>query len=378
MSRGVKIAILSALSLAILGLAYYLRSVFLPFLVALLLAYVLDPLLLYLERRKVPRMASVAGVYVIILGVLAAIGIWAVPAAFGQASDFVKVTFLGEHPKYQQLLAKAEPALQGALGPERGADVMQAVRDRVATFKTDLPGLSGRVLTDAIGYMTGGIASILSVVLFILLVPIYLFFLLKNLSSWWEGFTHWIPRAYRSRTLQTMGRIHRANMAFFRGQITICILEGFIIFLGLQLIGVHYPMLFGLLYATLSIIPYLGVITMFASVELFVLADTGQFGSTFWLAAGLFGLIQVLEAAVFQPMILGKETGLHPMIIILALLSAGQMFGLFGMLLAIPLASTAKILFDDYVRPMFEEVADLTRVRRRPEVEGAPPPPLNP
>jgi predicted PurR-regulated permease PerM len=117
---------------------------------------------------------------------------------------------------------------------------------------------------------------------------------------------------------------------------------------------------------------------MFVTVELFVLASTGQFGAAFWLSAGLFGLIQLLEAAVFQPLILGKETGLHPMVIILSLLGAGQLLGLFGMLLAIPLASTAKILFEDYVRPMAEDVGDLTRVRRRSETEGAVPPPANP
>jgi predicted PurR-regulated permease PerM len=121
------------------------------------------------------------------------------------------------------------------------------------------------------------------------------------------------------------------------------------------------------------VIPFLGVVTMFAAVELFVLADTGRFGTQFWLVAGLFGLIQALEAGVFQPLILGKETGLHPLAIIIALLSAGQLLGLFGVLLAIPLASTVKILFEDYVLPMFEEVADLTRIRKRPPEEVAPP-----
>src|SRR5262249_29454201 len=105
----------------------------------------------------------------------------------------------------------------------------------------------------------------------------------------------------------------------------------------------------------------------------YVLADTGQFGEKFWMVVGLFALIQGLEAAVFQPLILGKETGLHPMVVILALLSAGQLLGLFGVLLAIPLTSTLKILFQDYVRPMFEEVADLTRVRRKPEDAAIPP-----
>ncbi|MBV8879779.1 MAG: AI-2E family transporter, partial [Planctomycetaceae bacterium] len=72
-------------------------------------------------------------------------------------------------------------------------------------------------------------------------------------------------------------------------------------------------------------------------------------------------------------------TGLHPMIIILSLLSFSQLLGLCGMLLAISLASTAKILFEDYVRPMVEDVADLTRVRRKPEeLEGVVPPAANP
>jgi len=374
MSRGAKIAVLSLLSLVLLGLAYYLRSVFLPFLVALLMAYVLNPLLLFLEKRKVPRMASIAGIYAILLAATVVVVLWGVPAAFSQASDFVKVTFLGDHPKVLHLLAKVEPSLERAIGPEKSADVMKAVRDRIADFKQQLPELSGRILRDALSAMTGGIAGILSVFSFLALIPVYLFFLLKNLHPWWESFTHWIPRAYRTQTLSTMGRIHRANMSFFRGQITICLVEGILIFLGLQLIGVPYPLLFGLLYAVLSIVPYLGVTLIFASVELFVLADTGRFGTMFWLSAGLFALIQALEAAVLQPLILGKKTGLHPVIIILALLGSGQLLGLFGMLVAIPLASTLKILFDDYVRPMFEEVADLTRVRKRPEIDGDPPP----
>ena len=75
-------------------------------------------------------------------------------------------------------------------------------------------------------------------------------------------------------------------------------------------IGVHYPLLFGLMYAVLSLVPYLGVVTMFTTVELFVLADTGQFGTVFWLSAGIFALIQALEAAVFQPLIPLQAPGL--------------------------------------------------------------------
>jgi len=378
MSRGWKIAVLAALAVGIIGLAYYLRAVFLPPLVALLLAYVLNPVLAALERRKVPRMASIAGIYVVLLGVLSIVAFWAVPHAFSQASAFVKDTFLGENPKINRLILRIEPILVRSVGPEQAKDIVHGARERVAEIKRDLPSMSGRILRETATFLTGGLSTVFSILSFIILVPVYLFFLLKNLNPWWDRLTHWIPRATRDKTLSTLHRIHRANMSFFRGQLTISLIEGTIMFIGLSIMNVGYPLLFGLLYTIASVIPFLGVITMFAGVELFVLADTGEFGTKFWLVAGLFGLIQGLEAGVFQPLILGKETGLHPIAIILSLLSAGQLLGLFGVLLAIPLASTVKILFEDYVLPMFEEVADITRIRRRPDEGPTPPPPVSP
>jgi predicted PurR-regulated permease PerM len=312
---------------------------------------------------------------VVLVGILSVVVFWAVPHAFSQASAFVKDTFLGENPKINRLILRVEPMLVRSVGPEQAKDLVQGARDRVAEIKRDLPQMSGRILRETVTFLTGGISTVFSILSFIILVPVYLFFLLKNLNPWWDRLTHWIPRATRDQTLSTLHRIHRANMSFFRGQLTISLIEGTIIFIGLSAIGAGYPLLFGALYTIASVIPFLGVITMFAGVELFVLADTGQFGTTFWLVAGLFGLIQALEAAVFQPLILGKETGLHPIAIILSLLSAGQLLGMFGVLLAIPLASTVKILFEDYVLPMFEEVADLTRVRRRADEGPIPPPP---
>lgn len=375
MSRGWKIAILSMIAISVIGLTYYLRAVFLPPLVALLLAYVLDPAIGALERRRVPRMVSIAGVYVVLLGVMAVIVFWAVPAAFTEASDFVKDTFVGENPKINQLIAKIRPMLERSVGTEKADELVKSAHERVAEVKRDLPHLSGRLASEALAFVTGGISTIFSVVSFLVLVPVYLFFLLKNLHPWWDRLTHWFPRAYRNQALTTLGKIHRANMSFFRGQITISLIEGLIMFVGLSFFKVGYPLLFGLLYTVASVIPFLGVVTMFGVVELYVLATFGM-GTQFWLVAGLFGLIQILEAAVFQPLILGKETGLHPIAIIIALLSAGQLLGLFGVLLAIPLASTVKILFEDYFVPLFEEVADLTRIRRKPE--QATPPTANP
>lgn len=352
MTRGWKILILAALAVLAILLAYHLRAIFMPLLVALLLAYILNPLLTLLEKRGVPRLASIVGLYAVLGLLLTALALTAVPAAFDQARSFVHDTFTGPEARIHEL----EPHLR-RIGIEDWNQVITAAKEKIRGHEAQLMKAGGSVAAAVVSLMTGSVSGFIAVASFIALVPVYLFFLLKNLNPWWERVSGAIPAASRDRVLGTLRRIHAANASFFRGQLTISALEGLIVFAGLWILGVRFSLLFGLLYAVLSIVPFLGVVVGFTVVELFVLVDTGGFTTTFFLVAGLFVFIQVIEGAALQPLILGKETGLHPMAIILALLIAGELFGLFGMLIAIPIASTAKILVEDYVWPMFEEVS---------------------
>lgn len=374
MSRSWKVVFLVTLALATIVFSYFLRAVFMPLVVALLLAYILNPVITGLEKRRVPRMASIVGVYLILALLLAGLFVWAIPAGVAQAKDFVRDTFTAENAKAQRVILWGDRQLKDWLGAENWDHAVKNLRERMKGHESELAQAGGAVVAWLFAFMTSSIGGFVAVFSFVALVPVYLFFLLRNMNPWWEKVKHAIPRAYRDRALATLIRIHHANSAFFRGQITISLIEGAIVFVALSLIGVKFSLLFGALYAILSIIPFLGVVTMFTVTELFVLADTGAFGRMFLLVAALYALIQVLEGSLLQPTIMGRETGLHPIAIILALLVCGQLFGIFGMLIAVPIASTVKILFEDYVWPMFSEVADLTRVRPRPPAEGAAPP----
>jgi predicted PurR-regulated permease PerM len=370
MSRSWKVGFLAVLGIALILFAYHLRAVFMPLLVALVLAYVLNPLLTGLEKKGVPRMASIVGVYAVLALLLSGLVFWAVPAAVDQGIAFVKEV-TGPDSKIQKVIVWGGKRLQDWTGAASLQEALDRVRGRLLGGDQETAKAGGELLTAAVSFMTGSLSGFVAVLGFVGLVPVYLFFLLKNLNRWWEALKHCIPRAYRDPALRTLGRIHRALDAFFRGQLTISAIEGLLVFLGLGLFGVKFSLLFGGLYAVLSLFPYVGVLVGFTATELFVLADTGEFGRTFLLVAGLFAFIQVLEGALLQPLILGKETGLHPLLIILGLLVCGQLFGFFGMMIGVPIVCTVKILFEDYVWPVFTEVADLTKVRPRPE----PPPP---
>ncbi|MFN3485449.1 MAG: AI-2E family transporter [Planctomycetota bacterium] len=370
MTRPWKAALLAALAIAALALIYALRAVFLPLLVALLLAYILNPLVTALERRNVPRPLSIAAVYALLAGGTALALLWAVPRAVAEGREFLDVTFTSKDARIHRLL----PYLERWFGWENWEQVLEEVRRRIQGHEAELARAGGSILGAVVSFAAGSLRGFLSVVSFVVLVPVYLFFALWRMNEGWERFSRALPEPYRERTLATLGRIHRANAAFFRGQITICAIEGLIVFAGLALIGVKFALLFGALYAVLALVPFVGVTVGFAATSLFVVVDTGGFGRDFFLVTGLFVAIQVLEGAVLQPLILGKETGLHPIAVILALFVFGELFGFLGMLLAIPLASTAKILFEDYVWPAFREVAQTRAV----SPSGSPAPPATP
>lgn len=374
MSRSWKTAFLVVLAVATIFFAYFLRTVFMPLVVALLVAYILNPIITRLEAKKVPRMVSIAGVYLVLIAILAGIFVWVLPATLGQLKEFIRDTFTAENAKAQRVVLWGDRQLKDWLGAENWDKAVQNLRERMKGHEGELAQAGGAIVAWVVSFMTSSIGGFVAVFSFVALVPVYLFFVLKNMNAWWEKLTRIIPRSYRDQALHTLGRIHRANSAFFRGQITISLIEGTIVFVALTLFGVKFPLLFGGLYALMSVIPFLGVVIGFTVTELFVLADTGTFGQTFLLVAGLFAAIQVLEGVLLQPAIMGKETGLHPIGIILGLLVCGQLFGIFGMLIAVPIISITKILFEDYVWPMFSEVADLTKVRHKPPGFSATPP----
>lgn len=355
MSRGWRIAVLTFLGIGFLLLAYRLRGIVLPLLGALLLAYILHPALEALERRGVSRSISIAGLYVLFLGLLAAGVLWGLPRAAAQARRFLSETFTGEEARIRKAILWGGTRIQDWLGPEQWEAIQANLRRRLEGIEGDTVRAAGR-LAGAVGrFMTSGVRAFVTVLSLLVLVPVYLFFFLKNLKPWEARLRDLIPAARRDRWLFILGRIHRVSASFFRGQLAISLLEGALLFAGLGLMGVKFAFLFGLLYAFLSLLPFIGVVTTFAAVELFILADAGGITATNLWVAGLFAGLQILESFLLQPWILGRETGLHPVAIIVSLLAGGELFGIFGMLIAVPLAATIKILLEELVLPLLRD-----------------------
>ncbi|MEM8710094.1 MAG: AI-2E family transporter [Planctomycetota bacterium] len=205
----------------------------------------------------------------------------------------------------------------------------------------------------------GGVMSVLG---FLMLLPVYTYFLLFELERIHEFIRSHIPKRERERVTRIGRRVGAVIANFFRGRLLICLLKGLVLALGLTLLGVPYGFLLGVVSGFLSLIPFVGPMIGFGLTVVLALQKVDSSGLGIWWTFGLIGatfvLSEILEGYVFIPKILGDTLGLHPVVILLSVFVGGAALGLFGFLIAIPLAATLIILFRELVMPALADFAE--------------------
>lgn len=258
---------------------------------------------------------------------------------------------------------EAEP--QGApadVDPSR-LTVRELVRAWVADWNKGNADVSGfdkaRVLLGYVQRVFGGVLSVLG---FLVLLPVYTYFLLFELERIHDFVRAHVPKKERERVTRIGRSVGQVIANFFRGRLLISVLKGLVIALGLTLLGVPYGFLLGMLAGALSLVPFVGPTIGFLLTELVELQQMDGAGGASWvslaLIAGVFALAEFLEGYVFIPKILGDSLGLHPVVILVSVFVGGAALGLFGFLIAIPLAATLIILFRELVMPAIEDFAE--------------------
>jgi predicted PurR-regulated permease PerM len=240
---------------------------------------------------------------------------------------------------------------------------MQArVQRLLPNLERQLPYISEKIwalLKQSIGGFLGVTGFLLSLVM----VPIYLFFLLKESPAIEKRWREYLP--LRNSPLKTevaavLSQINNYVIAYFRGQLLVCLIDGTLIGIALYFTGLNFAPLIGLLVVILTMIPYIGIILCWVPA---VLIAAGQWGD--WthplIVTGVFVVVQNLEAIFIAPKIVGNSVGLHPMTVIVSIFIWGLLIGgLLGPILAVPLTAAVKVLLARYVwgRRLREKVAE--------------------
>ena len=305
---------------------YLLGPVLTPFLAGAILAYMLNPGVEWLGRHKLPR--SVATLVVIIatvlLGVLLVLIL--VPLFTKQVSELsLKVPALLQH-----LNERLAPKLQEWFGLTVQLD-FQSVRQFLADHWQSAEGVASKLLASL---KFGGLALV-GLVGTLLLIPLVLFYLLVEWNVIIARLDHFVPRKY-SELVRTVARDIDAVLAeFLRGQLAVMLILALYYAIALWIGGLDFALPIGIITGLLVFVPYLGFATGLALATMVALLQfDGPAGLI--VVAVVFGLGQMLESFFLTPKIVGDRIGLHPLAVIFALLAFGQVFGFFGILLALP------------------------------------------
>ncbi|PKM88542.1 MAG: AI-2E family transporter [Firmicutes bacterium HGW-Firmicutes-12] len=309
---------------------YSVRTILIPFFLGFLIAYVLHPLVDLLEKRKLPRALAISVIYVFFAAIAAVVVFYALPVILRDLNNLVEVI-----PHYtatiQNMVIEFQLSYSRVPIPDGIREVSDGVINRFE--QTSLSIIRGIV---------SGIIILLSQTFNIVLAPLLSFYFLMDYNEMGNKILCLIPTRYRQGLIVIAHEVDAVIKKVIRGNLLVATLVAILATVGMMIIGMDFPLLIGILVGITNFIPYFGAFISTVPIVLLALLKSK------WLALYVFGVmvfIQQIEGNIISPKILGEYIGLHPLVIIFALLAGGTLWGFVGLLLAVPIAAILKVLF---------------------------------
>jgi len=372
---GLSVALVIALVVgAVWGLGQVvslLSPVLWPLAVAAVIACLLSPLVDFLERRKVPRTRAIIFVFIIAVGIVAAIAASIVPQVVVETRELVSKIpdyYNKVEAKTEHWMAEPPEFLRRILPPEYFSSAANNVSHTTngVTAQTSNVQLNNQSLSPATNWLRenlpklgtwlfdqfGKIGSWIGILVGIALIPVYTFYFLiekRGIKTHWKEYLPVRDSRLKDELVFVLDAINEYLVAFFRGQVLVAICDSVLYTISFLVIGLNYGFLLGFLALLLTMIPFVGpIILCILSLGL----TFAQY--TDWqhplMVMGAVVVIQTLESAYISPKIMGHRVNLHPVVIIVAVMAGTELLGgLLGGILAIPLAAALRVILFRYV-----------------------------
>lgn len=314
---------------------YFARGVCVTLLLASVVAYALHPFVTWLQRHRVPRPLGILLV-LMLLSLLIAVTLAISLPELGRQMDHFAQNWPGYVAAMRSWIA---PLIEFAEKryPEQLAAMQQEALGAAQGF---LPTALHALATALKGAATG-VAGLVAWLVNAVMVPVLAYFLLADPGSLSEILKKVIPDPLLHRAIPYVASVDEVLRAWMRGQLTVAVALAIIYSVGLTLIGVPLGLLIGVVGGLANVIPYMGLVLGLLPAVLLSLLDSGGWGVPA-MAAGVFVLGQMLEGTVITPRVMGSGLGLPPALVLIAVLAGGELFGVIGLLLAVP--ATAAIV----------------------------------
>ena len=314
----------------VLAFLYWAGSVVMTILLSVLVAYMLDPIVEWLERFRIPRGLGALLVLLLTLGLLSLLGymVW----------DRVD-RFIDDWPKYSAKLKQAAAAVEEKI--ERVETEVQRIapQERTSRLVRIAEGTPIR------GWLVAGLGSLYSVLLFISFVPFLVFFMLAAKRDVWHATLQLFPPTERTRVKLALEAVTAMLRSYVIGNVLVAMILAVVSWVFFMIIGLDYPFLVGFASGFLNLVPYLGAVLAWVPPLVIGLAKYNSVTPFLGIAAVL-GFFHIIAVNVLMPAVVGKKVHLNALAVTVALLFWGWMWGGIGLILAIPITATMKVICD--------------------------------
>ncbi|SHI91650.1 AI-2E family transporter [Lutispora thermophila] len=331
----IKYVVIILLLLFLVKNRQFLSEIVSPFIISALLAYLLNPIVHYFEKRGFKRIYSVVLVYAFFLCLAIIFGLVIIPRLFKDVSVLVE-NIPNYMKQYDNLYQKFQNGFINSNLPQGIKDIID---DNIMLLQNMILSFLHKVADSIINFF--------SQLFNFIIVPVLTFYMLKDSAYFKNQLILILPKSKRNKIMQLFRDIDNVFGKYIRGQIFVCSVVGILTTIALLVIKVKYSLTLGMFASVSNIIPYFGPIIGMIPTVILALLDSP---TKAFYAAGAYILVQQLESGIITPKIIGESVGIHPVYVIMALLIGGRILGIIGMLIAVPFAAVIKLCLRHFLK----------------------------
>ncbi len=350
--RVIRLLISLGIIVGIIWIIGYLSNVLLPFFIALILAYMMNPFVNWLQRFVKVRIVAVLLSLFIILVLFTGIIVLVVPRMVDE------IQYLGK--ALNEMVSKKDvyQRISEYLPPKLAQDFNRFLEDKdwQKLLNSDevrrYMKVAWKKIAPILGDIFSGTLSAVFWIVSLFIILLYLVFLLKDYNKVLDEWKELIPPYYRKPILDFLGNFERAMNTYFRAQAAIASIVGVLFAIGFSIIGLPLGIVLGLFIGLLNMVPYMQNLALIPAVFL-ALIKSVETGQNFWiilvLTLSVFVVVQLIQDSILTPTIMGDATGLNPVVILLSLSVWAKILGFLGLVLAIPLTNLILSYYETFI-----------------------------
>lgn len=323
--------IFALIILGILGwLAYKLSSVITIILIAILFAYILDPVASFFESKGLSRNQATGIIFLLIGVIVTAVALFLIPLLINELANIQEGFGTGQSARFFEQIEK----------------FIQHNIPLISAEDLNLQGKLEKALSDMSNSFFMILSSVVSLITTLVIIPFAVFFLVKDGPQMTKDLVSIIPNRFFEMSLNILHKTDQQLGGYLRGQFFDALIIGLLSILALMILDVKYFILIGLFAGLANMIPYVGPLVGGAVAVLVVFMHGGSGMDVLWIVVA-FAIIQLIDNVIVQPLVVAKSVDLHPLMVIFVVIIGGQFFGILGMLLAVPAAGILKVVISE-------------------------------